>query len=149
MVVLARAQGWVMELKDAVWKTPLNATLLQRIRGALTHYLLQDGQQEETALLRRMFVVMAVAALVGIPGALWVQAPGYDPLDRVALPLCGLLYLILLIVVVAQRVDPRRALVISFMSNAAYLLLAYNHQFRVFAPQYGVLSQSTYWFAVL
>lgn len=149
MMVLASARDWVMDLKDIVWKPPLNLTPLRRIRSALAQYLLQDEQQEETTLLRRMFVVMAVAALVGIPGALWVQAPDYDPLDRLMLPLCGLLYLVLLSLVLSGRVDPRRAFVISFLTNASYLLLAYNHQFRVFAPEHGVLSQSTYWFAVL
>ncbi|WP_189004709.1 GGDEF domain-containing protein [Deinococcus malanensis] len=138
-----------MDLKDVVRKPPLRAPPLRRIRAALAQYLLHDELQEEIILLRRMFVIMAVAALVGIPGALWVQAPDYDPLDRVVLPLCGLMYLVLLITVLSGRVDPRRAFVLSFLTNASYLLLAYNHQFRVFAPQYGVLSQSTYWFAVL
>lgn len=149
MVVLASTWDRVMDLKDVVWKPTLNTTALRRIRGALAQYLRHDEQQEEATLLRRTFMIMAVAALVGIPGALWVQAPEYDPLDRVVLPLCGLLYLVLLVLVLAGRVDPRRAFVISFMANASYLLLAYSHQFRVFAPQYGVLSQSTYWFAVL
>ncbi|WP_012693663.1 sensor domain-containing diguanylate cyclase [Deinococcus deserti] len=138
-----------MDLKYIVWKLPLSLTPFRLIRGALAQYLTHNEQQEEITLLRRMFVVMAVAALVAIPGALWVQAPDYDPLDRVMLPLTGLLYLVLLPLVLTGRVDPRRALVLSFLANASYLLLAYNHQFRVFAPQYGVLSQSTYWFAVL
>lgn len=142
-------QGPVNDLRDLVGHIRHLMTRLREMRAELSHYLLHGEQQEETRLLRRIFVVMALATLLGAPGALWVQAPDFDPLDRVALPLISLMYVVLLPAVVRGRYDPRRAFMFSFLADAAYLLLAYSHQFRVFVPQYGVLSQSTFWFAVL
>ncbi|MFC4425959.1 sensor domain-containing diguanylate cyclase [Deinococcus navajonensis] len=137
------------DLKDLVGHFRDPVLRLREMRAELRHFLLQGEQQEETRLLRRMFMVMAVATLLGVPGALWVQAPDFDPLDRVALPLICLMYVLLLPAVLRGRYDPRRAFILSFLADAAYLLLAYSHQFRVFVPEFGVLSQSTFWFAVL
>ncbi|MFC4637344.1 sensor domain-containing diguanylate cyclase [Deinococcus hohokamensis] len=137
------------DLRDLVGHFRHPVTRLRELRAELRDFLVHGEQQEETRLLRRMFLVMALATLLGVPGALWVQAPEFDPLDRVALPLISLMYLVLLPAVVRGRYDPRRAFMLSFLADATYLLLAYSHQFRVFVPEYGVLSQSTFWFAVL
>ncbi|MFC5848944.1 GGDEF domain-containing protein [Deinococcus petrolearius] len=81
--------------------------------------------------------------------ALWWQQPSPDPLDRVALPLLALLWVVLWTALRQRALRLAQAQVAVFVGHGLYLLLALDHQFRVFAPQVHMLSESTYWFAPL
>lgn len=117
--------------------------------GAFRQYLQQDTPEEEARLLHRMFVITAAIMFIGSAAALWVQAPNYDPLDLRALPAVAAVNLLLIPAVLTGRLDPRPAFLASYAVDALYLLSAYAHQYEVFAPLYGLLSQNTYWFPAL
>nr|WP_246363365.1 GGDEF domain-containing protein [Deinococcus budaensis] len=78
-----------------------------------------------------------------------MQAPRFDPLDRVALPVLGLTLLGLHLALALGRLRMRVAINVGYGLATLYLLLALRQQFQVFAPQAHTLSPSTYWFTVL
>ncbi len=98
---------------------------------------------------RRVFLWLSPVGALACTAAIVTQLGDMDPLDRYALPglaavmLCmfGTLALNVLNVTLATRV--------TFLANAAYLLLGLNHQFWQFVPRYEMLSEGSYWFAVL
>ncbi|WP_246580380.1 GGDEF domain-containing protein [Deinococcus aestuarii] len=98
---------------------------------------------------RRMFLRLAWLGTVACGVALWIQRPAFDPLDRVALPLLALTLLVLQAAVAARRVRVRTAVTVTYAATTVYFLLALEQQFRTFAPQVHMLSESTYWFALL
>ncbi|WP_040381098.1 GGDEF domain-containing protein [Deinococcus aquatilis] len=102
-----------------------------------------------TLTQRRMFMVLTLLGTLGVGAALWVQAPNFDPLDRVALPLLALLLICLDLSLTLHRISLRLAFRMIYIATSAYFLLALNQQFRVFVPVYNALSENTYWFAVL
>ena len=98
---------------------------------------------------RDLFGYTALVSVGAAATALWWQQPSPDPLDRVALPLLALLWVALWVGLRLRWLRLVPAQVIVFASHGLYLLLALDHQFRVFAPQVHMLSESTYWFAPL
>ena len=98
---------------------------------------------------RRVFLWLGPAGVLACVVALATQWGDVDPLDRYALPglaammlgMSGALALNLLSVTLTTRV--------TFIANAAYLLLSLNHQFWQFVPDHQMLSESSYWFAVV
>lgn len=100
---------------------------------------------------RHLFAMTALLAIAASGAALWFQwaEGGLDPLDRVMLPALAVIWLFLGLGLQLRKVRLRQAQVIVFVAYAAYFLLALNHQFRVFAPHYHMLSESTYWFTPL
>ncbi len=98
---------------------------------------------------RRVFLWLGPAGVLACMVALATQWGDVDPLDRYALPglaavmlgMSGALALNLLSVTLTTRV--------TFVANAAYLLLSLNHQFWQFVPHHQMLSESSYWFAVV
>lgn len=117
--------------------------------SALHLYLSGHEPAEDERVLRRTAISLSWIQAGAVLAALWVQAPDYDPLDRVALPLLAFLNLVVIVVLWQTRLSVRWTNLSSFFFAALYLLLAYDHQFRVFAPKWGVLSENTYWFAAL
>lgn len=115
----------------------------------MSQYLTYQGRAEDDLSLRRTFVGLALSLAVAFAAALWVQAPTFDPLDRVALPLIAVFFGLLTALMYWGRLPVRRAIVLGYASVALYLLLAYYHQFQVFVPVWGMLSQNTYGFAAL
>ncbi|WP_231881618.1 GGDEF domain-containing protein [Deinococcus puniceus] len=102
-----------------------------------------------TLTQRRMFLVLTLLGTVGVGAALWVQAPDFDPLDRVALPLLALTLVLLDVGLTLRRISISLAFRIVYIATSVYFLLALNQQFLVFVPVYTTLSENTYWFAVL
>ncbi|MDB5044426.1 MAG: diguanylate cyclase [Deinococcus sp.] len=98
---------------------------------------------------RRMFLVLTLLGTAGVGAALWVQAPHFDPLDVVALPLLALTLLLLDLGLTLRRISLSLAFRIIYVATSLYFLLALNHQFGVFVPVYNLLSENTYWFSVL
>ncbi|WP_240740961.1 GGDEF domain-containing protein [Deinococcus sp. Arct2-2] len=98
---------------------------------------------------RRMFLVLTLLGTLGVSAALWVQAPNFDPLDKVALPLLALTLLVLDVSLTLRRISLSLAFRIIYVATSVYFLLALHQQFRVFVPIFTVLSENTYWFAVL
>ena len=98
---------------------------------------------------RRVFLWLGPAGVLACTAALATQWSNVDPLDRYALPglaavmlvMSGALALNLLSVTLTTR--------ITFVANASYLLLSLNHQFGQFVPSHQMLSESSYWFAVV
>ena len=98
---------------------------------------------------RRVFLWLGPAGMLACTVALATQWDNVDPLDRYALPglaavmlvMSGTLALNLLSVTLTTR--------ITFVANASYLLLSLNHQFGQFVPSHQMLSESSYWFAVV
>lgn len=98
---------------------------------------------------RRMFGLVAWVVAFACAGGLWMQAPTFDPLDRVALPLLGLTLLGLHLALALGALRMRVAINVGYGLATVYLLLALWQQFQVYAPQAQTLSPSTYWFTVL
>ncbi|GBF05667.1 diguanylate cyclase [Deinococcus aerius] len=98
---------------------------------------------------RRMFALLVAFGTLACVGALWAQAPNFDPLDRVALPVLALILLGLQLALLLRRLTVGVAATIAYGVTSVYFLLALEQQFRVFAPQVRMLSESTYWFPVL
>ncbi|BDP42349.1 hypothetical protein DAETH_23180 [Deinococcus aetherius] len=98
---------------------------------------------------RRMFLRLAWLGTLACALALWVQRFAFDPLDRVALPLLALTLLALRGAVAARRVRVHTAVSVTYAATTVYFLLALEQQFRAFAPEVHMLSESTYWFALL
>ena len=105
--------------------------------------------QTWNAVQRRVLLWLGPAGVLACMVALATQWGDVDPLDRYALPglaavmlvMSGALALNLLSVTLTTRV--------TFVANAAYLLLSLNHQFWQFVPDHQMLSESSYWFAVV
>ena len=102
-----------------------------------------------TSQPRDLFGCTALVSVVASVVALWWQWPLPDPLDRVALPLLALLWAALWGLLRLRRLRLLPAQMLIFVAHGLYLLLALDHQFRVFAPWVHMLSESTYWFAPL
>lgn len=98
---------------------------------------------------RQLFVMTAVISILASGVALWFQRGDFDPLDRLALPGIGALWILSSVALRFRWLRLGQAQLLMFVAYAAYFLLALNHQFRVFAPQHHLLSQNTYWFAPL
>lgn len=98
---------------------------------------------------RRMFGLIAWVGALACAGALWMQAPNLDPLDRVALPLLALTLLGLHLGLSLRWLRMRLAINVVYGVTTLYFLLALWQQFRVFVPDTQMLSPSTYWFTVL
>ncbi|WP_050920798.1 GGDEF domain-containing protein [Deinococcus gobiensis] len=98
---------------------------------------------------RDLFGYTALVSVCAAATALWWQRPSPDPLDRVALPLLALLWVALWGALRQRKLKLSQAQAAVFAAHGLYLLLALDHQFRVFAPQMHMLSESTYWFAPL
>jgi len=98
---------------------------------------------------RRMFGLVAWVGALACAGGLWMQAPTFDPLDRVALPLLGVTLVGLHLALALGALRMRVAINVGYGLTTSYLLLALWQQFQVFAPGTHTLSPSTYWFAVL
>ncbi|WP_102128124.1 GGDEF domain-containing protein [Deinococcus planocerae] len=98
---------------------------------------------------RRMFLRLAWLGALACALALWVQRFAFDPLDRVALPLLALTLLALQAAVAARRLRVHTAVGVTYAATTVYFLLALEQQFRTFTPQMHMLSESTYWFALL
>ncbi len=92
---------------------------------------------------------MALIKIFATLAALGVQYPDFDPLDRVALPMMAVIDLLLVLLLWKTRLPVRWANLTMYLFAAMYLLLAFDHQFRTFAPTWGVMSESTYWFTAL
>lgn len=93
-----------------------------------------------------------MTAMVGILAsvlALWFQRGHFDALDRVMLPGIGVLWVVTSVAIRFRWLRLGQAQLLMFLAYSVYFLLALHHQFQVFAPQYHLLSQNTYWFAPL
>ena len=98
---------------------------------------------------RRMFFVLASLGSGAALGALWMQAPQFDSLDRVALPALVLLLLGLQFALLRRWLTVHTAVGVTYAASSLYFLLALEHQFWFFADRTQMLSESTYWFPVL
>ncbi|WP_369409088.1 GGDEF domain-containing protein [Deinococcus arboris] len=121
-------------------------------RAAVTPRPAADAPPEPAAwqtTQRRMFAWLVGLASLACGAALWMQAPSFDPLDRVALPALGLGLLGLQGLLSLGVLQLPGAIRGAFIGAGAYLLLALNHQFSVLTPASRTLMENTYWFAVL
>lgn len=98
---------------------------------------------------RRMFFLFVCLGSAAALSALWMQAPSFDPLDRVALPALVLLLLGLQFALLCRWLTVHTAVGIAYAVSSLYFLVALAHQFGAFAKQTHMLSESTYWFPVL
>ncbi|GAA5511480.1 hypothetical protein Dcar01_00190 [Deinococcus carri] len=96
-----------------------------------------------------MFFALVCLGMAAAVLALWMQAPNFDPLDRVALPLLSALLLGLQFALGRGWLSLHAAVSVTYAGASLYFLLALGHQFQVFAPQMHMLSESAYWFPVL
>lgn len=98
---------------------------------------------------RRMFMLLVALMTLASGAALWSQRPMVDALDVWALPLMVAILIALQGLLATRRIELTTAFQIAYLSGAAYLLLALNHQFSVMPPGATTLMENTYWFAVL
>ncbi|GMA16983.1 GGDEF domain-containing protein [Deinococcus metallilatus] len=96
-----------------------------------------------------MFFLFACLGTVAALGALWMQAPTFDPVDRVALPGLALMLLGLQLALLRRWLTVHTAVGIAYAFSTLYFLVALVHQFAAFAPRTHMLAESTYWFPVL
>ncbi|EYB68703.1 diguanylate cyclase [Deinococcus phoenicis] len=96
-----------------------------------------------------MFLLLVCLGTAAALGALWQQAPRFDPLDRVALPAVAALLLGLQLSVSRGWLTLHAAVGVAYSVTTLYFLLSLEHQFHVFAPRMHMLSESSYWFPVL
>lgn len=119
----------------------------------MTHPQNPVPQQHEAAFWqtsqRRMFSLLVAFGILACAGALAIQAPNFDPLDRVALPTLALVLLGLQLALMLRWLTVAVAATAAYALTSVYFLLALDHQFRVFAPEFHMLSENTYWFPVL
>ncbi len=81
--------------------------------------------------------------------AFLTQLPHVDPLDVVALPLLFGALLVALIGALTGRFSTDLGARTAYIVLAAYMLLSLNYQLLVISPHTHVLSEATYWFAVV
>lgn len=135
-------------LKGAL-STSAQSRATARTGRPLLSYLNFQDRSEDDLLLRRTFSGIALVTVGAVAAALLVQAPDFDPLDRIMLPLIALVNTGLALWLRLGRINVRWAILTAYLLATAYMLLAYNHQFNVFVPIWGLLSENTYWFAAL
>ncbi|WP_407569967.1 GGDEF domain-containing protein [Deinococcus altitudinis] len=105
--------------------------------------------QHWNSVQRLVFLWLGPVGALACAAALATQWRDVDSLDRVALPLLagvllfmtGVLAFNLLSVMIATRV--------SFLATTVYFLAGLDHQFFWFVPHHQMLSESSYWFAVM
>jgi diguanylate cyclase (GGDEF)-like protein len=105
--------------------------------------------QTWNAVQRAVFLWLGPAGVLACAAALATQWPDIDPFDRVSLPLLALVLTLMSAVLALNRLKIQTVTRITFVATTLYFLLGLNHQFWQFVPQHQMLSESSYWFAVL
>ena len=107
------------------------------------------SMQTWNSVLRRVFLWLGPVGVLACMAALATQWKDIDPLDRYALPLLALVLASMTVVLALNLVSVAVATRTTFLANTLYFLVGLNHQFRWFVPHHQMLSESSYWFAVL
>ena len=97
----------------------------------------------------RIFMMVGPLGALACFAALVAERQGIDALDRWALPSLAALLLSFSGLLGLKVIGVRSATRITFAATTLYFLLGLDRQFFWFAPHYGMLSESSYWFAVL
>lgn len=98
---------------------------------------------------RMVFLWLGPVGALACAAALATQWASIDSLDRVALPLLAAILLVMTGVLALNLLSVMIATRISFLATALYFLAGLDHQFYWFVLHHQMLSESTYWFAVL
>jgi len=96
-----------------------------------------------------VFLWLGPVGALACAAALATQWAHVDAFDRVALPALAVVLLTMTGVLVWDRLSVTAVTRVSFVATSLYFLLGLAHQFGDFAPHHQMLSESTYWFAVL
>ncbi|TSA81437.1 GGDEF domain-containing protein [Deinococcus detaillensis] len=105
--------------------------------------------QALNSMLRMVFLCLGPIGALACIAALASQWSEVDALDRVALPLLAVILLVVTGVVAFNLLSVTLATRISFVATAVYFLLGLDRQFFWFVLHHQMLSESSYWFAVL
>jgi len=98
---------------------------------------------------RTVYLWFGPVGVLACAAALATQWHSMDPFDRVALPLLALELLLTTTALAVRVMSVAAATRVTFLCTTAYFLVGLNHQFWWFVPHYQMLSESTFWFAVL
>ncbi|MFC4453031.1 GGDEF domain-containing protein [Deinococcus sonorensis] len=101
------------------------------------------------SLQRKIFLVLGPVGALACVAALIAQLSSLDPLDAVALPLLAGLLSLISVLLAFQRLSVQIAIRTALAGISVYFLAALHHQFGWFVLKYSMLSENTYWFAVL
>ncbi len=96
-----------------------------------------------------VFLWLGPVGAMACAAALATQWAHVDAFDRVALPTLAVVLLTMTGVLAWDRLSVMAVTRVSFVATSLYFVLGLAHQFGDFAPKHQMLSESTYWFAVL
>ncbi|WP_052351825.1 GGDEF domain-containing protein [Deinococcus pimensis] len=109
----------------------------------------QAARDPWNELRRRVLLTAMPALILACLGALAIQYPVFDPLDRVALPALITLFLTLFVLTWRRQASADVAGGVAYAGAALYFLLSINEQFRWYVGKYQHLNEATYWFSAL
>ncbi|MGY2895189.1 GGDEF domain-containing protein [Deinococcus sp. UYEF24] len=105
--------------------------------------------QHWNSVQRLVFLWLGPVGALACAAALATQWSSVDSLDRVALPLLAALLLVMTGVLAFNLLSVMIATRISFVATTLYFLAGLDHQFSWFVLHHQMLSESSYWFAVM
>ena len=105
--------------------------------------------QHWNSVQRLIFLWLGPVGALACAAALATQWSSVDSLDRVALPLLAALLLSMTGVLAFNLLSVMIATRISFVATTLYFLAGLDHQFSWFVLHHQMLSESSYWFAVM
>ncbi|WP_424951067.1 GGDEF domain-containing protein [Deinococcus sp.] len=101
------------------------------------------------AVQRLVFLWLGPVGALACVAALATQWRHIDPFDRFALPILAAVLLLMTAVLALNVLSVAVATRVAFVATSLYFLLGLDHQFRDFFRNHQMLSESSYWFAVL
>ena len=105
--------------------------------------------QTWNAVQRLVFLWLGPLGAVACVAALATQGSHVDSFDRVALPLLAAVLLVMTAVLARNVLNVVVVTRVAFVATSLYFLLGFDHQFYGFFRNHQMLSESSYWFAVL
>jgi len=153
-LLLAHTSSSIFPLYKTLFvKGLLSALVVKTPPGIGTDIQTADTETMTTqalnSMLRMVFLWFGPIGALACAAALASQWSEVDALDRVALPLLAIILLVVTGVLAFNLLSVTLATRISFVATAVYFLLGLDRQFFWFVLHHQMLSESSYWFAVL